>query len=815
MNLKYEGNMESQRLWALRPLVDVPAGVAAACSGQQYLAAALAQRGIGTFEQAKAFLDHGYYTPAAARELAGVKEGSELLKVALESGQKILVWGDFDADGQTSTALLVSGLKELALEENDIRWHVPHRIRDNHGVQPGRLQEKLEDPEWRPEILVTCDTGIDAVQGFALARAAGLSIIVTDHHDLPSGFGDYIPGKNAALEPDPGRLDEDNIRQYVDVIINPKLMAPSHPQATLPGVGVAYLLMLELFSLYDRTDGAEAFLDLVAIGIVADVADQIGDTRYWLQRGMAALNQSSRPGLHALLSLTRSKLGSLRTEDISFSIAPRMNAAGRMADASLSIDLLLTSDPGKARLLAAKLQGLNQERKELTSQMFGEALSQLERNPDLKGQHSIVLAHKSWHPGILGLVASQVTENFGLPSVLLQVQNDNIVRGSARSINGVDIGTALENCKDLLKTSGGHAQAAGLSMDRRNLPAFRRALDETLGSQAREGLNSSRLLVDRQLELQEINRQLWAQLQKLEPTGKGNPDFLNMSTNLTVEKWRKMGKGNSAMRRFQVRQQGNALPISAVWFRCPVDQAPPESIDLVYTLRMNTFRGDSQVELLVHSWRPHRLDVPAAYLPLPIFPFEIEDLRETPPPPELKSPLENSAWYGEGLRLNGEQVRNRFELGLQGNKEVDHLVIWTSPPSRQVLQFLLKAKPWKKVTLMAHEESLPLATELPQIVLAMCRFASSHREGALEVPRMAAKLGLTETVVKLCLNLLVDQGKIRTAGETVALVSAPIPDKVANKRREKLILASLTEALQEIRSFRVLYRNEESQFLLA
>lgn len=813
-----KGNIESQRLWKVKPRADVPAEVATACSGQQYLAEALAQRGIKTFEHAQAFLDHRQYSPACASELAGVREGALLLKSALECGQKILVWGDFDADGQTSTALLVSGLQELALASEDVRWHVPNRMRDNHGVQPERLREKLEDPTWKPELLITCDTGIDAVQGLTLARAAGLRVIVTDHHDIPTGFGAYIPGENAALEPDSMSVEPDNIRQCVDVIINPKLMDASHPLATMPGVGVAYLLMLDLFSLFGRAEDAAGFLDLVAIGIVADVAEQVGDTRYWLQRGLAALNQSSRLGVHALLNSNRSKIGSLQTEDISFNLAPKMNAAGRMADASLSVELLLTPDPRMARQLAAKLYELNQQRKELTSQMLGEALAQLERNPNLKGQCSIVLANKSWHPGILGLVANQVTERFGLPSVLLQIQNDNIARGSARSVDGVDIGAGLAKCSELLKTFGGHAQAAGLSLDRSKLAAFRRSLDKALATQPVNGVNSSNLVIDKQLKLEEVNRQLWAQLQRLEPTGKGNPGFLCLSTNLAVENWRKMGRGDSTMRRFQVRQEGIAFPISAVWFRCPLDQAPKYPIDLVYTLRMNTFRGESNVELLVSRWRPHKQKKPAVSLPPPVFPFEIEDRRKVKPPPTPPRALRNSVWFGEGLHLEGGILKNRLELGnlnTEGCGEARHLVILTSPPSHQVMQILLKANPWKVVTLWAQEEMLPAATELPQIVLAMCRYAANHRKGEIEVPRMAARLGLTETVVKLCLNLLVEQGLIQTAGESVALVSPAKPSTVANSRAEQTALLSISEELQEIRSFRLLYRTEECQFLLA
>ncbi len=808
--------MESQSSWTVRPQPEVPAEVVEACAGHVHLAAALVQRGIRTFAAAQAFLDPTHYVPSPAHELAGVREGAELLHSALERGQRILIWGDFDADGQTSTALLASGLKQLARHEDLVHWHVPHRIRDNHGIQADRLQQFLDNPDWQPELLVTCDTGIDAVEGLALARAAGLTIIVTDHHDLPANFGAFTPGANVAGDPGLSSQDGSSIRSLVDVIVNPKLMLPTHPQAALPGVGVTFLLMLELYTRLGRAAEATAFLDLVAIGIVADVAEQTADTRYWLQRGMSALNQTARVGVHALLHASRAHLGSLRTEDIAFSIAPKMNAAGRLADASLTIELLLTSDPGRAATLAATLHDLNEERKILTTQMFDEAMAQLERNPNLQGQHSIVLAHKSWHPGILGLVASRIAEMYGSPVVLLQIQNDNIARGSARSVEGVDIGAALVDCQEWLHTSGGHAQAAGLSLAPGKLSAFRQALDQAV---ARHTENASGTLVaDRKLALREIDRQLWSQLQRLEPTGKGNPEFLGLSTNLTVENWRRIGRGQSTMRRFQVRQSGHAFPLSAVWFRCPLQQAPAGPIDLVYALRMNTYRGNSQIELRVHSGRLHHQAVAEITQPGQEFPYEIEDLRCETPPAVPRPTDGTSIWYAEGLQLNEEQRCTRFDLADSGKEECDdirHLVIWSSPPSRQVLTMLLTARSWHRVTLMAHEPPLPDAAALPQIVYGMCRYAVRARDGMLAVPRMAARLGLTETVIKLCLTLLVEQGLIQTAGETVVVTVSSGSAPGALARAQQLGQQAIAAALQEVHSFRFLYRTEESKFLLA
>lgn len=806
--------MRSQRTWSVKPREAVPPELAEFCVGRPYLAEVLAQRGIRTSSQAASFLEHSRYEPAPADALAGVTEGAELLRKALAAKSRILIWGDFDADGQTSTALLVSGLRRLAQSEELVQWHLPSRLQDGHGIQPERLRKWLTSSSWRPDVLLTCDTGIDDVEGLSTAHDAGLETIVTDHHALPADFGPYEIGRHAVLEP-AEETGTDSIRPFADVIINPQIMAPDHPQAALPGVGVAFQLMRELYGRLGRQEETEELLDLVALGIVADVADQASDTRYWLQRGLEVLNQSGRVGIHALMRTTRGQFGSLRTEDIAFSIAPLMNAAGRLADAGLTVQLLLTRDADVADAISGRLSMLNKERKALTESAYDGALRQLRSRPAAMGERTIVLAHKEWHPGVLGPVASRISDAYGMPSILMRIQNDGTARGSARSVDGVDIGAALEDCREHLLTWGGHAQAAGLSLATGRLNAFRKAVDAATARHTRHDDSVGELVVDRELDLSEVTTPLWRQVQELEPTGKGNPEFLCLSRNLLLQNWRRMGRKNSSMRRFQVTQPDSPSPIPAVWFRCPFPDAPEGPVDLVYNIRMNRYRGAQNLELLVQDCRPHEAPSVRTTELSSRIPYVLEDLRADAA--ALPPASQEAVCFGEGLHVPTEGYCTRLEVIPSEAEEEENctrLVIWTSPPSRAVLREILTARSWTHITLMANEGPSPSAGDLPETVFRMCRFTSSSRHGQLEVPRMASKLGLTETVIRLSLTLLAEEGLIETSGETVR-----IPDETFGMREKRELIRkrgrdTLREALEEIRSFRVMYQTADANDLL-
>ena len=316
--------------WILRPQVDPSPALQAAVGGHPLVARLLAQRGIDTADKALPFLDSGVYAPAQSSALVGLDRAADVLIDAVRQGRNFLVWGDFDVDGQTSTTLLVAALQELAGPER-VRFHVPNRFSEGHGIRPPKLKALLEDASFETHVLLTCDTGIGDGEAIGIAKEAGLTVVVTDHHDLPAEFADAEPGEEPPCGEGPDVAGAQSVRR-ADAIVNPKFLRVDDPLRTLPGVGVAFKLVQRLYELVGDPEGADQFLDLVALGIVADVAEQMHDTRYLLQIGLDRLRRTERIGLKALMESARISPDSVDAQSIGFQIGPaheRAGAAGR------------------------------------------------------------------------------------------------------------------------------------------------------------------------------------------------------------------------------------------------------------------------------------------------------------------------------------------------------------------------------------------------------------------------------------------------------------------------------------------------------
>ncbi len=818
--------MSNSQNWSVHPPVPPSPELIAACGGGKILAELLVQRGIKNPDQARAFLNPTCYTPAPPTDLPGVEKAVALLNRALNARQRILIWGDFDVDGQTSTALLTQGLKQLARTSDQIRWHIPHRLQDNHGILPERLQVFLTDPDWQPDVLVTCDTGIDEVEGLARARAANLTTIVTDHHDLPPAFHDLEPGEDPVLsrtlfDEAPRRGSDAGIRALADAIINPKLLPRNHPQFCLPGVGIVFLLMQHLYTTRGKPDEVLSLLDLVALGIVADAAQQVADARYWLQQGLVRLNHTGRLGLRALLDTIGKDPGALTAEDIAFAIAPRLNATGRLDDATKAVQLLLTTDQQEAMKLSWEMDKLNQKRRAMSEQQFQEAVELLDLHPDLMGKHSIVLARKNWHRGVLGITASRVAERHNLPTILLDIGQDGMARGSARSIARVDIGAAIASRKSLLANHGGHEQAAGVTMEAKGINEFRLALDHVI-PQFTQVDEHEVFAVDRVLSLDEINQDLYRELRALEPTGQGNPEPLFLSTNLIPARVKAL-KGGSHLR-FRVRQNGIPISRNAIWFRAPVTRFPPGEINLVYHLRLNEYQGRTSVEMLVQDWQASVPTATGPHSPSHVVSdamskaeaaFDIHDCRLSDSESSLLDIVGKANWYAEGQELTMDEMSPRDNL--KGSPDSDHLIIWTIPPSSQVLHALLQDRPWKTVSVWARNKAEFNIRSLLQAVWSMCRYASNQRDGRIDILRMACRLGLSQEAIQLSLALLSQSGYIQQNGSQIKILTQ---DTKETSRNSSFELAEgpdkdlLLRCLVEMRSWHHYFCHDDLGLLL-
>ena len=796
--------------WLLVPPIPPSPELEAAVGGHPLVSRVLAQRGFVTPEQALPFLDPQRYSPSPPSALVGIDTAAAHLLRALEIGSNILVWGDFDVDGQTSTALLVTALQQLAGRDR-VRFHVPNRFEEGHGIRVEKLSEILAGSDIPLHVLLTCDTGIAEGPAVGFAKDRGLTVVITDHHDLTAEFTDLVPGVDPLWGQAPEHVGPASVRR-ADAIVNPKLMPPGDPLRTLPGVGVAYKLAQRLFELAGRAGQENELLDLVALGIVADVAEQVHDARYLLQRGLEQLRTTRRAGLLALMNAARITPASLSADSIGFQLGPRMNALGRLEDATIAVELLTTRDALRAGQLAAKLERLNQERRLLTNQTHRAASEMLEREPGLLEHEALVLAHPNWHAGVVGIVASKLVEEFRKPTVLLLTPPGQPARGSARSVAGVDIGAAIAACSRLLLSHGGHPGAAGVSLLPENIAAFRRELSRQIPRHRDETVRVG-VTIDAELSLAELSLDLAGELARLAPFGQGNPTPQFVSYDLTILGDRRMGR-EGTHRKLSVRSRDDPGPAyDVVWFNGADVELPAGPVDLVYSVGINEFQGRRALQLMYVASRlatPNIVTV-AAGTPPPIQ-LRVHDLRRVAVDPHQLPPPAAAAWYAEGAQLTGDDglvayaPRTALSATQAEHKTPRPLVIWSAPPSPGLLRWLLETTQPSELYWVAHTTADDTVPGMLRHVGGMIKFALRH-DGRMPLGQAAARVGVTDALVRHALLWFAAKGEISVLDWLPGDVALIAPGEQAGERAadpaaEADHLAEVEAHLAEIRAFR-------------
>ncbi len=706
----------------------VPEALQAAVGGHPLVAQALVQRGFVSLQAAGAFLDPDLYTPADPEELPGLARAVERLQQAISLGESICVWGDFDVDGQTATTLLVSALGELGAR---VRFHIPLRASESHGVNLPVLKRLIDEGV---QLLLTCDTGIAAGEAVAYAGERGVDVIVSDHHDLPA----VLPSAQA--------------------IVNPKLLADGHPLGSLPGVGVAYKLAEGLYRQAGRPQDCAAHLDLAALGIVADVALLTGDARYLLQRGLQVLRQNRRPGLRAMLELAELNPELLTEEHIGFVIAPRLNALGRLSDANQAVEFFTTRETGRARILALELQGLNARRKLLTDQVLQGALAQIEGDPSLLEQAALVLDHPAWPAGVIGIVASRLVERFHKPVVLIAAPPGEMGRGSARSIEGLNITAAIASQAEILLGFGGHPMAAGLSIDPQRIPEFRSGLSRAVRASLAQVQVEEALQIDGYLSLSELTMDLAAELGRLAPFGPGNPPLTLVSRGLHLASHRAIGKDGEHLQLVVEDETGATQRV--IWWQGAGWPLPEGRFDLAYNLRASTYAGQRGLQV---EWVDFRLlEAPPILIKTPLRPGEVLDYRqEIQPMARLQSLLAQGLLqvWGEAEARRNVHGRSRYEL-----QPCDALAIWTTPPGRdELLQALDKAAP-RRVALFAVDPEAQSFDAFVQRLAGLVKYALNNTAGQASIAALAAATAQREAAVRLGVAWLEASGHVRLTG---------------------------------------------------
>ena len=544
-----------------------------------------AARGV----QSAAELDKGLARLIPYQQLKGIDAAVDLLVQALQQRQRILIVGDFDADGATASSVGVLGLRMLGAAHVD--YLVPNRFEYGYGLTPEIVAVALQR---QPELLVTVDNGISSVDGVAAAKAAGLKVLVTDHH-LP---GSELPA--------------------ADAIVNPNQPGCAFPSKALAGVGVMFYVLLALrarlreIGWFAKAGISEPnlgeLLDLVALGSVADVVPLDANNRILVHQGLARIRAGrARPGLRAVLEVAGRQHARITSTDLGFILGPRLNAAGRLDDMSLGIECLLCEDEALARDMAQQLDELNKDRKAIEQGMQREALAQLKDLPLADMPFGLCLFEPDWHQGVIGILASRLKERYHRPAIAFADAGDGLLKGSARSVPGLHIRDALDAVAarhpGLISKFGGHAMAAGLSLPQEHFGAFAAAFDAEVRRQLSEDDLTGRLLSDGQLGAEEFHLELAKALRHAGPWGQHFPEPLFHGVFQIVTQ-RVVGEKHLKL---VLKTECGSLTLDGIAFNVDRDIWPNPNVrwvELAYKLDVNEYQGRESVQLMVAHLAP-------------------------------------------------------------------------------------------------------------------------------------------------------------------------------------------------------------------
>jgi len=557
--------------WVAHPARDeVRARELAQALGAPYaIAQVLVNRGHGELAAARQFLEPTLDSLASPLRLADLERGAARIRRAVAEGEPLLVQGDYDVDGITSTFLLQRTLERLG---GRVHVRIPHRTRDGYGLSASAVKEA---ERLGCRLIVTVDCGIGAHAEVELAKAAGIETVVTDHH----APGPRLPAAHA--------------------VVNPRRSDCAYPFKSLAGVGVTFKLAQALLEPVDP-ELAWEFLDVVALGTIADVVPLVGENRAFAWHGLARLNRRERPGIRALIEVAGLGDRRIGSGHVAFVLAPRLNAAGRMGNAEQALRLLLARDEGEARAHADSLEDDNHRRRQHDERAAAEATERVVHELGWPECAAIVLWSDEWHPGVIGIVASRLVERFRRPALLVALDGDR-GRGSGRGLPGLDLTEVLAGCDDLLVAYGGHALAAGLTIERDHLPALRERFERLVRERLTPDQCAPRLTVDADVAIGDCDHELIEWIERLAPFGLENPEPL-FQADVTFESLQTVGDGKHLRMRVSDRS-GSAEAIGFGLGKLAVPAARAGRGAIVFASSEDQWQGEARIQLRVKGLR--------------------------------------------------------------------------------------------------------------------------------------------------------------------------------------------------------------------
>lgn len=636
------------------------------------VASLLVNREMDTIEKAQSFLFENEQTFHDPYLLTSMENAVARIRTAIANQEPILIFGDYDADGVTSTVLMMTTLKELGA---NVQFYIPNRFTEGYGPNEQAFKYAAQ---MGIRLIVTVDTGIAAIHEANIAKELGIDLIITDHHE---------PG----LE-----LPE------AVAIIHPKLENSTYPCQDLAGVGVAFKVATALYGYVP-----DHLLELAAIGTIADLVPLKGENRFIAKQGIRKLATTKRVGLQALAKVASIDLSTVNEETIGFAIAPRINAVGRLGSADPAVDLFLTTDVEEAEAIAAEIEQVNKERQAIVNTIVAEAIKEVEENNPLTENDCIVIGKQGWNSGVIGIVASKLVEKYYRPTVVLSFDEETgLAKGSARSIAGFDLFKNLSTCRELLLHYGGHKNAAGMTLQISDVNELRSRLNKLANEQLTEEDFYPLTKLDCEMEIKDIHLQAVEELQMLAPFGMSNPKPKVLIKDAAISQIRKIGADQTHLK---VILEENGVTLDGVGFGLGhlfEHVSPRSKLAVIGELSINEWNNIRKPQIFLHDMAVHEWQL-----------FDYRGLKQLD---QLIETVGNGKWivFNKRFQFTHEQVKDficveTMEQAKSLNFHNEHVVLVDLPPSKEIVEALFSGKMPARIYTHFYQEENDFFSTMP------------------------------------------------------------------------------------------------------
>lgn len=708
----------------------------------------LISRGIKTDEEIKEFLNPLEMVITSPNVFTDMQKTVERLSTAIENNETIIIYGDFDADGVTSTSVLYKTLKFLGA---NVHYFIPDRENEGHGFDKKALIKLMTTV--KPKVIISVDCGISDVDAVKFINSFKIiDVIITDHHEAP----EILPEAYAIINPKaPGALDENLTAKQIEHL------------TYLAGCGVAFKVAQALLTKYGKVEFVYEILPFVAVGTVADVVPLLGENRYFVTKGLELISKGKHHGLKRLLESAGYDITKgVTSENIAFGIAPRINASGRLDTVDAALKVLISENPQEVEMAVTTLNELNKVRQTLCSEIFEQADKMVQKEGNKNP--AIILYSEAWHIGIIGIVASKLVEKYYKPVFLMSyVKEKDQYRCSARSIEGVPLYDVIAANSDLFDGFGGHKLAAGLSFTGEKTPfeIVKKALNETVREYTSTKELKPFIKIDLMVEPKDVTVELVEEISQLEPFGASNPSPIFAMNNLKVTQKRLMGSDNSHLR---LNVASNADEFTAIWWkRGDVGLSSGDNLDIAFHPQINEFNGNISVQLIiddVHSDAIKEEEI------TPQNTYKIYDNRtKTGILPNVNDYIKNSKlnikvfaeskYILDTIKTYPEIVSKTFTR--QDIPVCDVVMFFDYPADKQTLDLILEKAQPKGIHFMNYEPKILDEQEFLKIFTGMLKFAAHNNNGKVELVRCASFLGKSLKIFEMLLSLYEEVGFIK------------------------------------------------------